>query len=42
MTVSMWVVSVHGNDLEFIGVCFNFQLFFESVDGSLFGEGAVI
>ena len=39
------VISVHGNDLKLIGVCFNFPLFFESVDavnGYLCGKGAVI
>ena len=31
--MSAWVVvSVYGNEMEFIGVCFNFPLFFESVD----------
>ena len=39
------VISVYGIDLEFIGVCFNYPLFFESVDvveGCLCGKGAVI
>ena len=41
--MSAWVViSVYRNDLEIIGVSFNFPLFFECVDGSLFGKSAVI
>ena len=39
------VITIHGNDLEFIGVCLNFPYIFESVDmvdGSLCGKGAVI
>ena len=38
------VVSGYGSDLEFICVCLNFPLFFESVDmvdGSLSGMGAI-
>ena len=38
------VTSVCGNGLEFIDVCFDFPLFFESVnvfDGSWCGKGAV-
>ena len=44
VTVRAWVI-VYGYDLEFVCVCFNFPLFFESVDvfdGSLCDEGAVI
>ena len=44
--MSAWVViSVYGNYLEFIGVYFNFLLFFKSVDvvdGSLCVKGALI
>ena len=38
------VITIYGNDLEFIDACLNFSLFFESVDvddGS-FSKGAVI
>ena len=42
----MWfVVSIYGDDLEFIDVCYNSPLFFENadvIDGSFRGKGAVI
>ena len=45
VAMSCLLGSGYGNDMEFVGVCFDFPLFFKSVDvcdGSLCGEGAVI